>query len=123
MREAARDEHWRPGRFGPDSQIWKNDFDFQGTRVQTALERARRKTFVSLPKPFRRLMRNQGAVNDSLLEALHHLALQNAELSQELGGLRDELRNLRTELRLEARQETGVSEIMNQTNPGEEPLA
>ncbi|MDQ2660034.1 MAG: hypothetical protein M3Y03_06405, partial [Verrucomicrobiota bacterium] len=97
--------------------------DFHETRVQAALERARRKTFVGLPKPFRRLMRNQGAVNDSLLEALHHLALHNAELTQEVGELRDEMRNLGKKLRADARQAAGMNEIVQKMNRREEPPA
>ncbi len=65
------------------------------SRIKDSLARARRKTFVKNVKPLRRLFRNQGAVNDSLIEAVHHLAAQNQELIKEMSELREMIDNLR----------------------------
>lgn len=63
--------------------------------IQTSLGRAQQKHFVRSVKPLRRILRNQGAVNDSLIEAVHQLALQNQELIEEMSELRGVLRQLR----------------------------
>ncbi len=94
IRDAATADSWQPGHhLRPPSGAMM--LDLHHGPIQTALQRARRKTFVKIAKPFRRFFRNQGAVNDSILEALHHLALQNEELIEEIGQLRDDLRQLR----------------------------
>ena len=59
--------------------------------IQEALDRARRKTFVWAIKPLRRLLRNQGAVNDSLIEAVYHLFAHNREVTAELSKLQRRL--------------------------------
>ena len=69
------------------------------TRVQACIARARQKTFVPLVKPFRRLFRNQGAVNNSLIDAVYHLSAQNQEMQDELRDLRAVVRDLRAQLR------------------------
>ena len=55
------------------------------THVQNALHRALRKSFVHAIKPLRRLRRNQGAVNDSLIEAGFHLAAEVNEIETRTG--------------------------------------
>jgi cell division protein FtsB len=45
------------------------------------------------------LFRNQGAVNDSLIEAIHHLHAQNQELLEEVHDLRAVVHRLRGQLR------------------------
>ena len=42
-------------------------------------------------KPFRRLVRNQGAVNDSLINALFHLSAQTQKMIEEISYLRAQL--------------------------------
>ena len=69
------------------------------TRIHSSLHRARTKTFVRMAKPFRRLFRNQGAVNDSLIEAVHHLAAQNEEMMQQIEDLKGVVNGLRNQLR------------------------
>jgi hypothetical protein len=69
------------------------------TRIHSSLHRARTKTFVRMAKPFRRLFRNQGAVNDSLIEAVHHLAAQNEEMLQQIEDLKGVVNGLRNQLR------------------------
>ena len=55
-------------------------------------------------KPLRRIVRNQGAVNDSLIEAVHHLAAQNQEMSEDIQTLRDLVGQLRAQLRPDSRR-------------------
>jgi hypothetical protein len=71
---------------------------FHLTPVEAALNRARLKTRVRAPKPFRRLRRNQAAVNDSLIEAVHHLSIETQELKQEVNELRRVVGHLRRQL-------------------------
>lgn len=73
--------------------------DFHEERIEASLRRARQKTFVRMAKPLRRIWRNQGAVNDSLIEAVSHLAAQNQELIDQLCDLRGAVRGLQRELR------------------------
>lgn len=94
--EAATSDTWRPGhhlgpRVLPPSPFAASHFE----RIQWALERARSKTFVRMMKPFRRLFRNQGAVNDNLITAVHHLAAQNQELIDEINRLAQVIAKLR----------------------------
>ncbi len=63
--------------------------------IQTSLGRAQQKQFVKSVKPLRRIFRNQGAVNESLIEAVHQLALQNQDLIEEMSELRGVIRKLR----------------------------
>ena len=73
--------------------------ELHAERIQFALHRAKLKTFVGLAKPFRRLRRNQGAVNDSLILAIHHLAAQNQDMAEELKELRGLIGSLQSQLR------------------------
>jgi len=49
-------------------------------------------------KPLRRLLRNQGAVNDSLIEAVFHLSAQTQEMVEEIRDLRMQLAALRKQI-------------------------
>jgi hypothetical protein len=49
-------------------------------------------------KPLRRLLRNQGAVNDSLIEALFHLSAQTQEMIEEISDLRRQLAVLQKQI-------------------------
>jgi hypothetical protein len=49
-------------------------------------------------KPLRRLLRNQGAVNDSLIDALFHLSAQTQEMVEEIGDLQRQLAALQTQI-------------------------
>jgi hypothetical protein len=68
------------------------------TQFMRALDRARRKSFVQAMKPLRRLLRNQGAVNDSLIEALFHLSAQVQEMTEEINDLRAQLGQLQKQI-------------------------
>ena len=104
--EGATAEPRRPGRRLQRSQP-ASDFSSRLTtalraqRIQAALHRAATKTFVRAIKPFRRILRNQGAVNDSLIEASHDLSVQYEELNAQLVALRAEMEALRKELHRE----------------------
>lgn len=92
IRLAATTDGWSPGRqfsSSPASVPERNEF--QAGRIQRALRRARWKTFVKKAKPFRRALRNQGAVNDNLIEAAYALALQQQELREEMQKIREAL--------------------------------
>ncbi|HEV3409836.1 MAG TPA: hypothetical protein VG095_06055, partial [Chthoniobacterales bacterium] len=71
-------------------------FDFN--KVREALHRARTKTWVPLAKPLRRLRRNQGAVNDSLIDAVSALLEVNKQMAAELAALRMEMAELRAQV-------------------------
>lgn len=111
---AALDRHEKSGSSAPPNPFTHADEFlawFQSTRgkeisseerksqtnslIQTSLGRAQQKQFVKSMKPLRRIFRNQGAVNDSLIEAVHQLALQNQDLIEEMGELRGVIRKLR----------------------------
>lgn len=86
--DAARSDSWRPGP-APDNQPIPMTLTLSShtAKIQLALDRATKKTFVRAPKPLRRLLRNQGAVNDSLVEALVHLFSLTQEMINEMSEL------------------------------------
>ena len=73
--------------------------------VQDALHRALRKSVVNAIKPLRRLRRNQGAINDSLLEAGFHLADQLNELQTQTEAELPKLQQRIAELEAQAEAE------------------
>ena len=73
----------------------ESGFDFE--KVREALHRTRAKTWVRLIKPLRGLRRNQGAVNDSLIDAVDALLAVNKQMASELAALRREMAALRTQ--------------------------
>lgn len=99
IHDAATAKPWRPGhnlRDGPPAAPQLRDHHL--ALVAAALNRARVKTYVRLVKPFRRLFRNQGAVNNSLIEAVYHLSQQSQEMMQEINHLRRNVISLRKQL-------------------------
>lgn len=68
-------------------------FDFKKTRE--ALNRARTKTDVHTIKPLQRLRRNQGAVNEGLIDAFSALIAVNKQMAAEISALSSELATLR----------------------------
>jgi hypothetical protein len=98
--DAAVAESNRSGRYPGGTQMSEaeKESDLHVERIESSLFRARTKTYVRMLKPFRRMFRNQGAVNDSLIEAVHHLAAQNEELMDQLSELRGTVRALRSQL-------------------------
>ena len=86
-------------------------FDF--SNIRHGLNRARAKTFVQLPRPLRRLRTNQGAVNQSLIDALGGTVTVVELLVAEVRGLRGEVARLRAEARAreDARQAANGTSI------------
>lgn len=78
--------------------------------IRNAIDRAWRKSFVRAIKPLRRLLRNQGAVNDSLIEAANHLLARTDELVAELSKLQRSLSALEIQIR-QLRSERLKSEL------------
>jgi len=66
--------------------------------IRNALHRAYRKSVVQAAKPFRRLLRNQGAVNDSIIEALFALSAQTEQMIQEMTVLQQRINVLEGQL-------------------------
>ena len=68
-------------------------FDFKKTR--DALNRARTKTDVHTIKPLQRLRRNQGAVNEGLIDSFSALIAVNKQMAAEISALSSEMATLR----------------------------
>jgi len=68
-------------------------FDFKSARQ--SLGRARAKNDIDTIKPLRRLRRNQGAINEALIDALSALIGVNKQMAAEIAGLSGELAALR----------------------------
>lgn len=71
-------------------------FDFKKTR--DALSRARNKTDVQTIKPLQRLRRNQGAVNEGLIDAFSALITVNKQMAREIAALSTDVATLRQRL-------------------------
>jgi hypothetical protein len=105
--DAASSEQWRPGPHPRDKAIPLSlTSSSHSAHIQRALDRAAGKSFVPAIKPLRRLLRNQGAVNDSVIEAIYHLFAQNQELIKEITELQQHLSQL--ERRLESRRKPPI---------------
>jgi hypothetical protein len=70
----------------------------RGNRIEKALNRASHKSFVRAIKPFRRFLRNQGAVNDSLIEGVTELFAQTQAVIEEIGELQRRVSSLENEI-------------------------
>src|SRR5688572_21024583 len=68
-------------------------FDYKKTR--DALNRARTKTNVHTIKPLQRLRRNQGAVNEGLIDSFSALIAVNKQMAAEISALSSEMATLR----------------------------
>ena len=71
-------------------------FDFKNARQ--SLGRARAKNDIDTIKPLRRLRRNQGAINEGLIDSLSALIAVNKQMAAEIAGLSGELATLRQQL-------------------------
>jgi hypothetical protein len=80
-------------------------FDFK--KAKQALNRARSKTDVNTIKPLRRLRRNQGAVNEGLIDSFSALIAVNKQMATEITALSADLATLRQRL---AEKETASSD-------------
>ena len=66
--------------------------------VSDSLSRARAKNDIDTIKPLRRLRRNQGAINEGLIDALSALIAVNKQMAAEIAGLSGELATMRQQL-------------------------
>jgi hypothetical protein len=71
-------------------------FDFK--KAKQALNRARTKTDVRTIKPLQRLRRNQGAVNEGLVDAFSALIAVNKQMAAEIAALSSDMSALRQRL-------------------------
>jgi hypothetical protein len=71
-------------------------FDFK--KAKQALNRARAKTDVNTIKPLRRLRRNQGAVNEALIDSFGALVAVNKQMASEITALSADVAGLRQRL-------------------------
>ena len=71
-------------------------FDFKSARQ--SLKRARTKNDIDTFKPLRRLRRNQGAINEALVDAFSALLAVNKQMASEIAGLSTDLAALRSRL-------------------------
>ncbi|MGI9088407.1 MAG: hypothetical protein ACR2HH_11805 [Chthoniobacterales bacterium] len=72
--------------------------DAELKRAKQALIRARTKSEVKAPQPFRRLRRNQEAVNEGLIDACNTLISVNKKMAAELSALSADVSSLRRHL-------------------------
>ncbi|HEY4285287.1 MAG TPA: hypothetical protein VGM62_19665 [Chthoniobacterales bacterium] len=70
----------------------------RATRIEKALHRASQKSFVRAIKPLRRFLRNQGAVNDSLIEGITELFVQTQAMIEEIGELQRRISSLENQI-------------------------
>lgn len=96
--------------------------DGRSLQIEASLARARKKTYIRAIKPLRRLLRDQGAVNDSLIEAVYHLNVQNKELLEQVENLGELVSRLRSQLRrIEETDATGGASAPEREPTGSAP--
>ena len=78
-----------------DSRSYRDHPGFDFKKARQALNRARAKTDVNTIKPFRRLRRNQGAVNEGLIDSFSALIAVNKQMATEISALSSEMATLR----------------------------
>jgi hypothetical protein len=71
-------------------------FDFKNARE--SLKRARAKNDIDTIKPLRRLRRNQGAINEALVDCLSAVLAVNKQMASEIAGLSGEIAMLRQQV-------------------------
>lgn len=71
-------------------------FDFKSARQ--SLGRARAKNDIDTIKPLRRLRRNQGAINEALIDCLSAALAVNKQMAAEIAGLSGEIATLRQQV-------------------------
>lgn len=92
----------------PARPLEHSSVDFQSARQ--ALNRAHAKTSIKTIAPFRRLRRNQGAVNESLISSIRALIRVNKKMEREIEFLHADLSNVcdqLAELRAISERESG----------------
>ena len=84
-----------PGRVPHPGKLSRQHpgFDFRSARQ--SLSRARTKNDIDTIKPLRRLRRNQGAINEALIDCLSAALAVNKQMAAEIAGLSGEIATLR----------------------------
>jgi len=100
IRLAAARPASRPatGRTTADVRSYGNHPGFDFKKARQALNRARAKTDVNTIKPLRRLRRNQGAVNEALIDSFSALVAVNKQMASEIAALSADMAALRQRL-------------------------
>ena len=86
------------GRAPTDLRTSRDHPGFDFKKAKQALNRARAKTDVNTIKPFRRLRRNQGAVNEALIDSFGALVAVNKQMASEIAALSADMAALRQRL-------------------------
>ena len=86
------------GRAPADARSYGNHPGFDFKKARQALNRARAKTEVNTIKPLRRLRRNQGAVNEALIDSFSALVAVNKQMASEIAALSADMAILRQRL-------------------------
>lgn len=81
-----------------DSRSYRDHPGFDFKKARQALNRARAKTDVNTIKPLRRLRRNQGAVNEGLIDSFSALIAVNKQMAAEITALSADVARLRQRL-------------------------
>ena len=100
MRLAATRQISRPapGRAPTDLGLYRDYLGVDFEKAEQALNRAQAKTCVKTIKPFRRLRRNQGAVNQALIDSFGALLEVNKQMKSEIAALSMDIAALRQSL-------------------------
>jgi hypothetical protein len=103
------------GRTPADVRSYGNHPGFDFKKARQALNRARAKTDVNTIKPLRRLRRNQGAVNEALIDSFSALVAVNKQMASEIAALSADMAGLRQRLtESEALQHTASDATIGQ---------
>jgi hypothetical protein len=94
--EPRREQPAERAAMAPSAFRHHPGFDFKSARQ--SLGRARAKNDIDTIKPLRRLRRNQGAINEALIDALSALIAVNKQMAGEIAGMSGELASLRQRL-------------------------
>jgi hypothetical protein len=86
------------GRAPTDLGTYRDHPGFDFKKAKQALNRARAKTDVNTIKPLRRLRRNQGAVNEALIDSFGALVAVNKQMAIEIAALSADMAALRQRL-------------------------
>lgn len=95
MRTAARPVTRRAGARSAETTTRRHHPGFDFKKAREALNRARTKTDVHTIKPLQRLRRNQGAVNEGLIDSFSALIAVNKQMATEISALSSEMATLR----------------------------
>ena len=98
--DAARSDSWRSGPAPSDNKHIPLSLTSTSVtdRIQGSLTRAAAKTYVRAAKPLRRLLRNQEAVNESLIDAVINLFALTQEMIREISELQRRIEMLEEQL-------------------------